>query len=121
MYKDKIYIISIVITIISLFFFIISINDLLFGNVALIHLFSIKFIGAWQYWVLIVSVILFSYFAYMSYSLISDMSKFKKLLQSSSKKTFISNMPDLERISKRFGEHYDDLLTEAKHKWGIKK
>jgi hypothetical protein len=49
------------------------------------------------------------------------MSKFKKLLKSSSKKTFIENIPDLERISKRLGTHYHDLLTQAKHKWGIRK
>ncbi len=121
MYKDKIYIMSIAVSIVSLFFFIISLNDLLFVNTALIHLFSLKSIGAWQYWVLIASIMIFSYFAYMSYSLITDKSKFKTLLQSASKKTFVSNIPDLERIAKRFGTHYDDLLNEAKHKWGIKK
>jgi hypothetical protein len=121
MYKDKIYLFTLAISFISIFFFIISLNDLLFRNASLIRIFSLQSIGAWQYWVLIVSIIVFSYFAYMSYSLINDMSKFKNLLQSSSKKTFISNLPDLERISKRFGSRYHDLLIEAKRKWGIKK
>ena len=121
MFKDKLYIISITISIISLFFFTVSINDLLFGNLVLIHFFSLKSIGAWQYWVLIGSIIIFLYFVYLTYSMIRDMSKFKTLIQSASKKTFISNLPDLERISKRFGTRYDDLLNEAKHKWGIKK
>lgn len=121
MYKDKLYIVYIIISIVSIFFFIISLNDLLFGNPALIKLVSLKFIGNWQYWILIVSIITFSYFAYMSYSVINDILKFKKLLKSNSKKVFLSNISELERISGRLGSEYEDLLLQAKHKWGIKK
>ncbi|WP_337860292.1 DUF3198 domain-containing protein [Ferroplasma sp.] len=121
MYKDKLYLVYIIVSIASMFFFIISLNDLLFGNQALVKLVSLKSYGNWQYWILIASLIVFSYFAYMSYSLLNDISKFKTLLKSSSKKTFMSNMPELERISKRLGSGYKDLLLQAKHKWGIKR
>jgi uncharacterized membrane protein len=121
MYKDKIYIIYLIITIASLLFFIISLNDLLFRNHALMSFITLKSVGNWQYWILLASIIVSSYFAYMFYSIINDMLKFKKLLKSSSKKTFIANLPDLERISKRLGTRYGNLLTQAKHKWGIRK
>ncbi len=121
MYKDKLYIVYLIISIVSILFVIISLNDLLFGNQVLMKLITLKSVGNWQYWILIASIIVFSYFAYMSYSVLNDMSKFKKLLKSSSKKTFIENIPDLERISKRLGTRYHDLLTQAKHKWGIRK
>ncbi|MCL4349221.1 DUF3198 domain-containing protein [Ferroplasma acidiphilum] len=121
MYRDKLYIVYIIISIVSLFFLIISLNGLLFHNQYLINLIPLKSLGNWQYWILIASTIVFIYFAYMTYSILNDISTFKKLLKSSSKKTFIDNMPSLERISKRLGKNYDELLKQAKHKWGIKK
>ncbi len=121
MYKDKLYIVYIIISIASLFFFIISLNDLLFHNQSLIKLVPLKSYGNWEYWILIASTIIFIYFGYLSYSIINDISTFKKLLKSSSKKTFIENITDMERISKRLGTKYNDLLKQAKHKWGIKK
>lgn len=121
MNKDKLYVVYIIVSIVSLFFFIISINDLLFHNQALINFIPLKPLGNWEYWILIPSTIIFVYFAYMSYSMLNDISKFKKLITSSSKKTFLENLPDLEIISKRLGENYNDLLKQTKRKWGIKK
>jgi len=121
MNKDKLYVVYLIISIVSLFFFITSINDLLFHNQALINSIPLKPLGNWEYWILIASTVIFVYFAYMTYSMLNDISKFKKLMKSASKKTFLENLPDLEIISKRLGKNYNDLLKQAKHKWGIKK
>ena len=119
--KDKLYIIYVLISITSLFFLIIALNDLVFVNAVIIAHISLNRIGTWQYWVLIVSFTVFVYFMYMSIANINDIKKFKDMMNSTSKKTFIENLPDLERISKKFGEKYKDNLKSAKHKWGIKR
>ncbi len=120
--NDKLYILYILISAVSLFFLIVSINGLVFRNaVIMAHVGILDGIGSWEYWVLIVSFIAFIYFVYLAITNINDIKKFKDMINSESKKTFLENLPDLERISKKFGEKYKDNLKDAKHKWGIKR
>jgi len=121
MEKDKLYIIYILISLISLFFLIISMNDLVFVNAVLMAKISLNRIGNWQYWVLILSFIGFIYFIYIAMNNINEIKKFKGMMKIESKKTFLENLPDLEKISSKFGGKYKNELKNAKHKWGIKR
>ncbi|MEM0139366.1 MAG: DUF3198 domain-containing protein [Ferroplasma sp.] len=121
MYRDKLFIIFIALDIISLIFLILSFNALIIKIPALMNIFDVNLIGSWQYWLLIVSFILFIYLFYLAYSDINDISEFKKMLASNSKRIFMENLPQLEKISKKFKGDYITKLADAKHKWGIRR
>ncbi len=121
MYRDRLYFVFGITAVISLLFFILSLNALIMKIPALLNLLYVNKIGSWQYWLLIVSLILFIYLFYLTYRDFEDITLFKKLLKSSSKKAFIENLPKLEEISKKFKGKYLEELSSAKHKWGIKK
>jgi len=120
MAKDKLFILFAGISVISLIFFIASLNGLLFQNPEISKLINLNKLGSWQYWIIVISVIIFIYFAYETSSYISDIFKFNRMINTESKKTFMKNLPELEGISKRFGGSYKTRLNETKKRWNIK-
>ncbi len=121
MVKEKLYIVYSAVSAISAFFFVITFNDLIIQNSVLISDFNLNKEGNWQYWILIASIILFIYFIYMATSTLSDIFKFNNIIKIESKKTFLKNIPFLEKVAKRMGKKYGEKLVDAKLKRGIKK
>lgn len=57
----------------------------------------------------------------MATSTLSDIFKFNNIIKIESKKTFLKNIPFLEKVAKRMGKKYGEKLVDAKLKRGIKK
>lgn len=113
--------IYIVLMAIGLALFVISSNDLLFGNKALIdNGITFKSAGPWNYWIFTLGIIMTVVFVYLYAKTMNDISKFMRLIESDSKYSFMKNMKELEIISQRLGTIYKERLTAAKEKWKIK-
>ncbi len=111
--------IYIIVSIVSLFFFVISSDYLIFGNTSIqrnVHI----IIGNYYYYLFAVSLIFLIYGLYESYSSIRDTFYFNKYIDSESKRVFMENLSRLENISKKFDGSYEERLDEAKKKWKLK-
>ena len=106
---------------IGLALFVISSNDLIFGNKALINNgITFKSAGPWNYWIFTLGIIMTALFVYLYAKTMSDVSKFRRLMESDSKYSFMKNMKQLEVIAQRLGSTYKERLAAAKEKWKIK-
>jgi ABC-type Na+ efflux pump permease subunit len=120
-FKDFQTYIYIVLMAIGLALFIISSNDLIFGNKALIdNGITFQSVGPWNYWIFTLGIIMTGLFVYLYAKTMSDVSKFRRLMESDSKYSFMKNMKDLEAIAQRLGTTYKERLAAAKEKWKIK-
>ena len=118
--RDYQQIIYIVISAVSLIFFIISTNDLLVHNKAIIHAGLTISVGSWIYWVFTVSLIASFVFLYMFFKTVSNLRKFAKLINSPSKQTFVKNLVDLEKLAQSLGTEEKRVLDQAKERWKVK-
>jgi hypothetical protein len=120
-FKDFQTYVYIVLMAIGLALFIISSNDLIFGNKALIdNGITFQSVGPWNYWIFTLGIIMTGLFVYLYAKTMSDVSKFRRLMESDSKYSFMKNMKDLEAIAQRLGTTYKERLAAAKEKWKIK-
>jgi hypothetical protein len=120
-FKDFQTYIYIILMAIGLALFVISSNDLIFGNKALINNgITFKSAGPWNYWIFTLGIIMTGLFVYLYAKTMSDVSKFRRLMESDSKYSFMKNMKELEAISQRLGTTYKERLTAAKERWKIK-
>ncbi|MGP6294067.1 DUF3198 domain-containing protein [Caldiplasma sukawensis] len=107
--------------VISFIFFLITFNDLITGNMAIENSgLSLVSIGNWQYWVFALSFIGFFVFLYYSYAWIRDDNFFRKNINSESKANFIKNLRKLERIARKHGKNYEEMIKERKAYWKIR-
>ncbi|WP_393971050.1 DUF3198 domain-containing protein [Oxyplasma meridianum] len=113
--------IYIILMAIGLTLFVISSNDLIFGNKVLIdNGITFKSAGPWNYWIFTLGIIMTILFVYLYAKTMRDVSKFRQLVESDSKYGFIKNIKELEAISQRLGTTYKERLAEAKERWKIK-
>lgn len=113
-------IIYILISAVSLIFFVISTNDLLVHNVILIHAGLTLSVGGWIYWIFTVSLIFTFVFLYMFFKTISNLRKFARLINSPSKQTFVKNLVDLEKLAQSLGSVERKALDAAKDRWKVR-
>ncbi len=115
------FLIYLILTCISTVFFVISANDLVFHNQALIQgSVTLTFLGNWIYWVITLSFIFALFFFYEVYTIFKDTRTFYKLIQSDSKQTFVKNLRKLEKISRKLGPAFARELKNAKEKWNVR-
>ena len=99
----------------------ITFNDLLFHNQVLIdNGFSLIAAGNREYWIFALSLIMAFTFVYMFIKVTNDAKKFKTLINSSSKHTFVKNLRQLQKISKNLGPEYVIELERSMEKWKVK-
>lgn len=117
-YQSYLYIVLLAVGIVLL---VITINDLIIKNTAVTDSgFTLQTLKAWEYWVFVLGIILSASFAYFYAKLLSDTRKFHRLIQSSSKHTFVKNLKELQKISRSLGPKYVNLLHESMDKWKVK-
>ncbi|MCL4332208.1 MAG: DUF3198 domain-containing protein [Candidatus Thermoplasmatota archaeon] len=106
---------------VSVLFFIISMNDQVFHNQALIRgSVTLNSTGSWIYWILALSFIFSLFFGYETYTVLKDTRSFYSLIKSDSKHSFVKNLKELERIAGRLGPMFSDELHTAKEKWKVR-
>ena len=106
---------------ISVVFLLITLNDLIFRDSAIIISgFSLLSTGTWEYWIFTLAVIFTFYFLYMFIRSVRDYSRFMAVINGNSKQNLAKNLPEMKRIAKQLGRKYQDELKEAMEKWKLK-
>jgi amino acid transporter len=105
----------------SIIIWITSANDLLFHYSGLTeNSFTFNYLGYWNYWIFVISLVLILIFAYYTYVWIKEDRKFITMTASESKQTFMKNIKALEKIARKHGSRYESILAEAKEKWKVR-
>lgn len=105
---------------VTLTLFVIASDDLIFhSKFFLDNSISFQFTGNWEYWIFALSLSLMAIFFYLYYKVVSDIKKFKKLINSSSKHNFVRNLKELDTIATHLGKRYSTELEETKQKWKV--
>ncbi len=76
--------------------------------------------GNWNYWFLIIGIIIAIIGAWFIFDTARKRLKFEEYMSSESKREFVSNLKELEEISYKLGEKYQNMLEEKKRKWRVK-
>lgn len=117
-YQSIIYLVVMLVALVGL---IISFNDLVIKNSALINSgLTLGGTGNWLYWIITISFIAFAIFAYLLLKLTSNVRKFRKIVSGSSKQNFLKNLKELEVLASKLGPSFEKSLVAAKLKWNVK-
>ena len=76
--------------------------------------------GAWNWWFLILGVILLLAGGWYAVDNIRKRRKFEEYIESDSKKKFVQNLRELEEIAYKLGPKYEERLAEKKREWRVK-
>lgn len=79
-----------------------------------------NYLGGWSYYVFVLSLIGFLYFAYVLVSTDLERRKFEELINSDSKATFLKNARDLEVVSKKLGPTFEKRYKDRRDQLRIK-
>jgi len=78
-------------------------------------------IGNWYWWFLIISLFFFiPASGWFMYSNMADRRRFDELIDTDSKKVFVSNLDELEEIAFRLGTTYQEELFDKKEELKVK-
>jgi len=111
--------------IISLIFLILSSIGIFFGEQDFVvkNEFLQNFfngIGNWNYWLFIIAITLTIACGYIFGDLMLKLSKFNKLIKTTSKATFVRNQEEIETLAWKLGPKYMDIVDERKQKFRIR-
>ena len=117
--------ISLIGFIISLIFLILSTLGIFFGDHESVtsNEFLTNFynsIGNWNLWLFIIAITFTLICGWIFIDLILKRSKFNKLIQTTSKATFVRNQEEIEELAWKLGPKYMDLVDERKQKFRIR-
>lgn len=98
----------------------VSTNDLILHVNSIKSLITFQSLGNWLYWIFALGLLLAMVFLYMFYKIIQDTKKFEKLINSNSKQNFVTNLKELEKLSRSLGRKYAIELGRAKQRWKVK-
>jgi len=76
--------------------------------------------GDWNYWFLIIGISIAIAGGWYTFDTLRKRLKFEEYINSESKREFVSNLRELEEISYKLGEKYQNRLEEKKRKWRVK-
>ena len=76
--------------------------------------------GDWNYWFLIIGVFIAIAGGWYVFDTLRKRLKFEEYINSESKREFVSNLKELEEISYKLGEKYQNRLEEKKREWRVK-
>ncbi len=76
--------------------------------------------GDWNYWFLIIGASLLIAGGWYAFDTLRKRLKFEEFINSKSKREFVSNLRELEEISYKLGDKYQNRLKETKRKWRVK-
>lgn len=120
-YREWFFYIYLILTVVFLFIFMVSSNDLLFHYDGFINNgITFQAAGNWNYWIFFISLILTAIFTYYTYEWIRDDNFFNEIINSDSKSKFIKNMRELEKIARKHGPTYEERLDSKKSAWKIR-
>ena len=77
-------------------------------------------IGNWNYWLFIITITLTIACGWIFFDLMLKLSKFKKLINTTSKATFVRNQDEIESLAWKLGPKYMDIVDECKQKFKIR-
>jgi hypothetical protein len=77
-------------------------------------------IGNWIYWLFIITMMFAIICGWIFGDLMIKLSKFNKLVKTTSKATFVRNQDELESLAWKLGPKYIDTVDERKHKFRIR-
>ena len=78
-------------------------------------------IGNWNYWLFIVVITLTIACGWVYGDLMLKVSKFKELMKTTSKATFVRNQEEIETLAWKLGPKYIDIVTDRKAEFKIRK
>lgn len=100
--------------------FFVSMNDLILHINSITSVITFQSLGNWLYWVFTLGLVFFIVFFYMFFKMTQDTRRFEELINSNSKQTFVTNLKELEKLSRALGRKYSVELSEAKQRWKVK-
>ncbi|WP_455392750.1 DUF3198 domain-containing protein [[Eubacterium] cellulosolvens] len=77
-------------------------------------------VGNWNYWLFIVAITLTIACGWIFGDLSLKLSKFNKLIKTTSKATFVRNQDEIETLAWKLGPRYMDIVDERKQKFRIR-
>ena len=77
-------------------------------------------IGNWNYWLFIITITLTIACGWIFFDLMLKLSKFKKLINTTSKATFVRNQDEIESLAWKLGPKYMDIVDECKQQFKIR-
>jgi hypothetical protein len=112
------FIISLVFLIISSFGIFLSDMDFVKDSSVLQDFFNS--IGNWNYWLFIIAITFVIACGWIFGDLMLKLSKFKELIKTTSKATFVRNQEEIETLAWKLGPKYMDLVDERKQHFRIR-
>lgn len=120
-WKNYQFYIYVVLFAVGIVFLIITVNDLVTRNSAIIKAgLTLSTTGDWEYWIFAVSLVVAATFLYLTVKIAADTRKFELLVNGESKYTFVKNIRDLQKLANELGPRYGDQLNKAMEKWKVK-
>jgi hypothetical protein len=124
-YRKNAMLITLIGFIISLIFLILSslgmfLGDLDFvkNNEFLQNFFDL--LGNWIYWLFIIAIMFMIACGWIFGDLVLKLSKFNKLIKTTSKATFVRNQEEIETLAWKLGPKFIDIVDERKHDFKIR-
>ena len=77
-------------------------------------------IGAWNYWLFMVAITFAVGCGWIFADLMLKRSKFNKLINTTSKATFVRNQEEIENLAWKLGPKYMNIVDDRKHKFRIR-
>lgn len=77
-------------------------------------------IGNWNYWLFIIVITLTIACGWIYGDLMLKLSKFKELMKTTSKATFVRNQEEIETLAWKLGPKYIDIVTDRKTEFKIR-
>lgn len=77
-------------------------------------------IGAWNYWLFMVAITFAVGCGWIFADLMLKLSKFNKLINTTSKATFVRNQEEIENLAWKLGPKYMNIVDDRKHKFRIR-
>jgi hypothetical protein len=77
-------------------------------------------IGDWNFWLFIVTITVVIACGWIFGDLMLKLSKFKRLINTTSKATFVRNQEEIEELAWKIGPKYMEIVNERKQKFRIR-
>ena len=78
-------------------------------------------VGNYNYWIFMLMLVLIIGAGWIFGDLFLSLQKFKNLMNTTSKATFVRNLNEIEELAWKLGPIYIEMVAERKHEFRIKK
>jgi uncharacterized protein (DUF58 family) len=120
-YKEFKIPISLIMMAVTLFLFILMVIDFFSLTILPVEFQSfVTALGGWSYYIFVLSLVGFLYFAYLLAATTAQRRRFEELIESDSKSTFVKNSRDLDIIARKLGPSFRKRFEEKKDQLRVK-